>query len=244
MGGSLGPGARGPPAVTPRLAPQPGDAPDHMQGGRRQERLEGRACPPPSPTPAAIHASAPVREAALPPARRAYRPLKAAVSCRWRAAWSASWSACRRTVSGRGASCAEGHARRGETAPQRADRRSGGCTRRVGRHRGALSGTPPVPRPPSPQAQAVRVGGARAWRSSSSQGHDIRCSPRDSPRGGSRRGIPVGTGAKHVDPSSAKPWHFPLPAVHDLPAWRRAAPAAGMGREGSPAPAMAAHARP
>jgi hypothetical protein len=46
------------------------------------------------------------------PARRAYWGLKAAVSCRWRAAWIASWCACGRTVSWRGASLAEVHARR------------------------------------------------------------------------------------------------------------------------------------
>jgi hypothetical protein len=46
------------------------------------------------------------------PARRVYCALNSGVFWRWRAAWSASWYACSRTVSCRGASFAVGPERR------------------------------------------------------------------------------------------------------------------------------------
>jgi hypothetical protein len=67
MGCQLGKVARWPPAFTQPLAPQPGDDPDHIHGGRGQELLEVRARQPQIPTPAEIKASDPVREAALHP---------------------------------------------------------------------------------------------------------------------------------------------------------------------------------
>jgi hypothetical protein len=52
------------------------------------------------------------------PARRAYSTVNSAVSCRGRAAWIASWKACGRTVSWRGASLAWVHAGRTGQARQ------------------------------------------------------------------------------------------------------------------------------
>jgi hypothetical protein len=63
----LGQVAGRPPAFAQRLAPQPGDHPDHMHGGRRQKLLEMRARQPPIPTPAELNTSYPLREAALHP---------------------------------------------------------------------------------------------------------------------------------------------------------------------------------
>jgi hypothetical protein len=63
----LGKVARWPPAFAQRLAPQPGDDPDHIHGGRRQELLEMRACQPQIPTPAEFKTAYPLREAALHP---------------------------------------------------------------------------------------------------------------------------------------------------------------------------------
>src|SRR5262245_14995182 len=55
------------PALAQRLAPEPGDDPDHIHGRRRQGLLEMRACQPQRPTPAEIETSYPLREAALHP---------------------------------------------------------------------------------------------------------------------------------------------------------------------------------
>ena len=65
MGCQLGKVAGRPPAFAQRLAPQPGDDPDHVHGSRRQERLEVCARQPQVPTPAEIEAPDPLREAAL-----------------------------------------------------------------------------------------------------------------------------------------------------------------------------------
>jgi hypothetical protein len=54
-----------PSALAQRLAPEPCDHPDHIPGGRRQERLEGRAREAKVPTPAQIEASRALRETAL-----------------------------------------------------------------------------------------------------------------------------------------------------------------------------------
>jgi hypothetical protein len=65
MGGKLGKMAGRPQAFAQRLAPEPGDHPDDIHGGRREEVLEGRACQAKIPTPAEINASDPWRETAL-----------------------------------------------------------------------------------------------------------------------------------------------------------------------------------
>ena len=46
-----------PPAFALRLAPKPGDHPDDIHGGRREEVLEVRACQAKIPTPPEIEAS-------------------------------------------------------------------------------------------------------------------------------------------------------------------------------------------
>ena len=55
------------PACAPRLAPKPGDHPDHIHGRCRQELLEVRTCQAKVPTPAEIKTAYPLREAALHP---------------------------------------------------------------------------------------------------------------------------------------------------------------------------------
>src|ERR687885_807103 len=63
----LGQLAAPPPALAQRLAPEPGDDPDHMHGRRRQERLEVPPCQPDVSTAAPSNASRAWREAALDP---------------------------------------------------------------------------------------------------------------------------------------------------------------------------------
>jgi hypothetical protein len=67
MGCQLGKVARLPPTFTQRHVPEPGNHPDHIHGGRRQELLEVRARQPQIPTPAEVKASYPLRETALHP---------------------------------------------------------------------------------------------------------------------------------------------------------------------------------
>jgi hypothetical protein len=67
MGGQLGKVAGLPPALAQRPAPEPGDHPDHMHGGCRQELLEVRSRQAKVSTPAEIKAPDPLRQAALHP---------------------------------------------------------------------------------------------------------------------------------------------------------------------------------
>jgi hypothetical protein len=65
MGCQLGKVAGLPPALAQGLAPEPGDHPDDIHGGRREEVLEVRACQAKIPTPAQIEASRALRETTL-----------------------------------------------------------------------------------------------------------------------------------------------------------------------------------
>jgi hypothetical protein len=65
MGCQLGKVAGFPPALAQRLAPEPGDHPDHMHRRCRQELLEVRARQPKVSTPAEIKSAYALREAAL-----------------------------------------------------------------------------------------------------------------------------------------------------------------------------------
>jgi len=65
MGCQLGKGAGLPSAFAQRLAPAPGDHPDDIHGGRREEVLEVHARQAAVPTPAGIEAARALREAAL-----------------------------------------------------------------------------------------------------------------------------------------------------------------------------------
>src|SRR5687768_4762845 len=67
MGGQPRQVAGLPPALAQRLAPEPGDHPDHIHGGRRQELLEVRPCQPDVSTVAQIKSSRALREATLDP---------------------------------------------------------------------------------------------------------------------------------------------------------------------------------
>ena len=67
MGCQLGEVAKRPPAFAQRLAPQPGDHPDHIHGGRRQQLLEVRACQSQVPTLTEVKAPGTLREATLDP---------------------------------------------------------------------------------------------------------------------------------------------------------------------------------
>lgn len=99
-----------PPASAQRLAPAPGDHPDELHGGRREEVLEVRACQAKGPTPAQIEASRALRETALhscPQGRlggelrrllavpRGLECLVVRLQPDGEVAWSASWGGAR-----------------------------------------------------------------------------------------------------------------------------------------------------
>jgi hypothetical protein len=79
MGCQLGRVAGLPPAFAHRLAPEPGDHPDHMHGRRRQELLEVRPREAKVSTLAEIKASDPLRKAALHPCPQ--RTLRCELRC-------------------------------------------------------------------------------------------------------------------------------------------------------------------
>jgi hypothetical protein len=104
------------------------------------------------------------------PARRVSCAVNAVVSWRWRAAWRASWYACRRTVRCRGASCAEVHARRAGHA------RQGGPSNRI-----RITGSPDTSCP-GRQLTLVWPWGQRACWASLSMTQARRSSPSPSRR--------------------------------------------------------------
>jgi hypothetical protein len=90
----------------------------HLECHRGDESLRMGLGQPAVPGPAQATPPDGLRMRAPIPARRAYSAVHAAVPCRCRAAWIASWKACGRAVSWRGAPVARVHVgRTGQARP-------------------------------------------------------------------------------------------------------------------------------